>query len=660
MKVIIFTDTFLPDLNGVATSSHILYEELLNHGHEVMVVTSAMAKHSDYVDGVNIVRMPGFTLKRLYGYRASTPYSRRAMRAIKAFGPEIVHIQTEFTVGIFGRYVASQLHLPIVYTYHTQYDDYSHYLSKNIKPLDRMIKKFISSLTRAYGEHCAELIVPSDKTKNLLYRYGIKNHISVIPTGLDLKRFAKENVNQQVIDGIRREYHLDQCLTLIYLGRIAQEKSIDLLIDGIDLLKDEMPDIRLMIVGGGPDLKPLKEKAKQLLLDDFIIFTGPKKPEEVPYYYHACDVFTGASVSETQGLTYIEAMACGLPVLARYDKNLENVVLDGVNGYFFNNLEEFCRLVKHLKSRDLRDLSQHALELAQKYSSEIFYQKVLLTYQRVIREVDYQYKITAIHKLGHNRYEILCENENMSFTINVSSQTFERYGLMLDMILNDEEVEALKDLELVEACYNKALSYLSYHDYSYDNMRKRLTSLGEYDDLQIEQTMELLMEKNLINDRDYAMTKYQSLLHKGRGIRKIIAELKKDGITDTIINDVLMSHTQEAEVEQATALVQKYFKANKRNSPQAFIQSVSRKLFNRGYTSEIIDQAIDGAHLDFRKEHTMHLLKQEYERVYKRYVSKYKGRLLRTKIITFLVQKGYQYDDVLNLIDTCEEDFDEN
>ena len=127
MKIGIFTDTYLPDINGVASSSQILRNELVKHGHEVLVVTTEIKKGSVYEGEPNVYRLSGIELKNLYDYRLASFFSAKAMKTIKHMNLDLIHIQTEFSVGIFGKIAAHLLNIPIVYTYHTQYEDYVHY-----------------------------------------------------------------------------------------------------------------------------------------------------------------------------------------------------------------------------------------------------------------------------------------------------------------------------------------------------------------------------------------------------------------------------------------------------------------------------------------------------------------------------------------------------
>lgn len=231
MNIALFSDTYLPDINGVATSTYILKNELKKHGHHVLVVTTILPTDSDYVDEDDyVLRLPGIDLKKLYGYRVSNIYSFKGMKELREFQPDVIHIQTEFGIGIFGKIAGEILNVPVCYTYHTMWADYSHYIApENLKAVDYAAKKIIEKISKIYGDSCCELIVPSQKTADVLKEYGISNTINVIGTGLQLDKFDIRNKNDKMVQSIRDEYHLDGKFVVTFLGRIAPEKVLILL-----------------------------------------------------------------------------------------------------------------------------------------------------------------------------------------------------------------------------------------------------------------------------------------------------------------------------------------------------------------------------------------------------------------------------------------------
>jgi len=661
MNIALFSDTYLPDINGVATSTYILKNELKKHGHHVLVVTTILPHDSDYVDEDEyILRLPGIDLKKLYGYRASNIYSFKGMRELKDFKCDIIHIQTEFGVGIFGKIAGEILNIPVCYTYHTMWADYSHYFTpSNFKAMDHAAKMIIEKISKVYGDTCSALIVPSQKTADALREYGISNEIHIIPTGLQLEKFSIENKNDRIISSIKEEYHLENKFVITFLGRIAPEKSIDVLIEAMEDLVKIYQNICLMIVGGGPQLEELKEMVNENHLEDYVIFTGPKEAEIVPSYYYVSDVFVSASLTETQGLTYVEAMACGIPVIARYDKNLEGVIEDGYNGYFFTQKDELVAIIKELYNQDLKEISSHARTSALEFSSENFYKKIMQVYHKALSKHHYCYKVLSITPENNQQYSVAFGFDNHQVVLYLTAQVIERYGLSIGQVVDREELEALKDQEQVYMAYHLALKYLTYKDYTYAMMKKKLTDKGNFDEIQIDMTMEILVQKSLIDDKEYACRYFQKSQRLGFGINKIIHHLKQDGVSPFVIDEVLAEYSQDIEFEKAVEIIQKLYNENRTRPKYALIQNIKNKLFYKGFSQDIVEKAINEFDFVVPKEHTMKLLKKEYERVYKRYCNRYEKNILKSKIITFLVQKGYEYEDVIEIINELWEETDD-
>ncbi|MGP1370165.1 MAG: glycosyltransferase [Eggerthia catenaformis] len=652
MNIAIFTDTYLPDINGVATSAKILKDELLKHNHHVLVVTTELPSNSDYYEE-HVVRVGGIDIKKLYGYRLASFYSFEGMREVREFNPDIVHCQTEFGVGIFGKIVGEILGVPVCYTYHTMWKDYTHYISRGKHPIDDAMKKIVELISKFYGDSCARLIVPAKKTAQALQSYGIKKDITVIPTGLELDRFY--NYNKEHVFSIRKQYRLTG-FTLIYLGRIAPEKSIDVLIRSMTHIVSRDNSIKLLVVGNGPQLDELKKLSKSLNLSDNIIFTGAKNADVISDYYHASDLFVNASTSETQGLTYFEAMACSLPVLARYDSNLEDVIVEGENGYFFHDEQEFTDRVLNLASSNLNTLKKNALKKAQYYDSEHFYQSIINVYTQMRNEVIYSYQLNELIE-GKNGYTAIFIHGKYETHLHITKDIIQRYGLVKGIEITREELDALIDLEHVHDAYYKALKWLTYKDYTYIMMKEKLLENGRYNSIQVDMTMDLLLSKHLINDYDYTMDYLSYMINKGYGLKKASLELKNKGVSPSTIDQCLAEFSADLEYDAAVEIIKKLYKENNKYSPKALLNYIRKRLFNKGFSNDVVEQAMNNINFEFPAEHTRLLLEKEYNRVYSRYKLKFDGHLLKTKIITFLVQKGYSYDLVLEII---EEKWDEN
>lgn len=615
MRIAIFSDTYTPDINGVATSTKILKDELINHGHEVLVVTSELPSESDYEDDPNdnILRVPGLEIQALYGYRACNIYSFKGMKEIKSMNIEVIHVQTEFGIGIFGRIVGEALNIPVVYTYHTMWADYSHYVNPiNSTAIDGLIKKAITRISKFYGDKSAELIVPSIKTKEALEKYGLHKNMHIIPTGLELDKFDPKNKDDKLINQIKEKYGIKDQFIVTFLGRIAKEKSIDVLIDAMKEIVKENDNILCLIVGGGPYLDELKELVKDDQIEKYIIFTGPKLSQEVPSYYHLSNVFVSASVTETQGLTYIEAMASGIPAVARYDQNLENVIIDGVNGYFFKETNELVSILLNMMNSDCSKMAREAYLHAMKFSSEVFYEKVIDVYKLAIKQKYYTYKVKSIYEIKDSMNEVIFLFDESEIILELSDKIIKSYDLEIGKEISKETFDILKDHEQVTRAYNKALKFLTVKDYTHNQMKKKLMDSGNYDDAQLDTTLELLQNKNLINDEEYTVNYLKRCTRLGVGLNKAIYNLRNYGVSDEIIDQCLEKNSFDDEYLAATKIIDTYYNRNIGFSYKAMLKKIRDKLYIKGFTNEAIEKALSDYDFEFDYEKEHNALEKEF------------------------------------------------
>lgn len=653
MRIAIFSDTYTPDINGVATSTKILKDELINHGHEVLVVTSELPSESDYEDDPNdnILRVPGLEIQALYGYRACNIYSFKGMKEIKSMNIEVIHVQTEFGIGIFGRIVGEALNIPVVYTYHTMWADYSHYVNPiNSTAIDGLIKKAITRISKFYGDKSAELIVPSIKTKEALEKYGLHKNMHIIPTGLELDKFDPKNKDDKLINQIKEKYGIKEQFIVTFLGRIAKEKSIDVLIDAMKEIVKENDNILCLIVGGGPYLDELKELVKDDQIEKYIIFTGPKLSQEVPSYYHLSNVFVSASVTETQGLTYIEAMASGIPAVARYDQNLENVIIDGVNGYFFKETNELVSILLNMMNSDCSKMAREAYLHAMKFSSEVFYEKVIDVYKLAIKQKYYTYKVKSIYEIKDSMNEVIFLFDESEIILELSDKIIKSYDLEIGKEISKETFDILKDHEQVTRAYNKALKFLTVKDYTYNQMKKKLMDSGNYDDVQLDTTLELLQNKNLINDEEYTVNYLKRCTRLGVGLNKAIYNLRNYGVSDEIIDQCLEKNSFDDEYLAATKIIDTYYNRNIGFSYKAMLKKIRDKLYIKGFTNEAIEKALSDYDFEFDYEKEHNALEKEFIKQKKKYSKKYDTNQLKEKIINNLLRKGYNYEDIKEIM----------
>lgn len=375
MKVLITTDWYRPVINGVVTSVLDLSEGLTAMGHEVRILTLSGSIHS-YREG-SVTFIGSVSVGMDYpNARLRTARGEALVRELIDWRPDVVHSQCEFSTFAFARRIANACGCPLVHTYHTVYEDFTHYFSPNVR--------FGRFLAAAFSRHVlaqtAAVIVPTEKIRTMLRGYGVTQPISTVPTGLKLAPFlAPMPCSDRA--ALRKKLGLAESdLTLIYIGRLAREKNISEL---LAFLPAAPREVKLLLVGDGPYRSELENEVRTRGLADRVIFAGMVEPARVADYYKAGDVFVSASQSETQGLTYIEAMAAGLPLLCRRDDCLNGVLSPNENGFAYTTETEFLSAIGALQSAGLRERLGAAAQAlaADRFSEEGFARAALAVYE---------------------------------------------------------------------------------------------------------------------------------------------------------------------------------------------------------------------------------------------------------------------------------------
>ena len=389
MRVGIFTDTYLPYVSGLVTSVLMLKTSLEEKGHEVYIVTANLENFKFIKDKENkIIKIPGLPIG-IYDARLTGIYSFAAINEIRKWKLDIIHSQTEFGIGTFARIVSKQLDIPLVHTYHTLYEDYTYYITKGY--FDKASKKFVEYLSKFYCDKTATgLIVPSRKIYNLFKdKYLVNKDIKIIGTGIDVDRFNKNNFTKKEINELKEKYKIDKdCFVIGTVSRIAKEKSIERIIYSFDEIRKNIDNTKLVIVGDGPQLDELKKLVKKLKLNNYVIFTGKVPITSVQLYYQLMDVFVTFSVTETQGLTVLEAMAASIPVLCINDASFIDSVINNKTGFVFEDEKEFIKdIYKIYNDKSLYNkLSENSYKHSQNFSSKEFGNKVFNVYVDTIKK----------------------------------------------------------------------------------------------------------------------------------------------------------------------------------------------------------------------------------------------------------------------------------
>lgn len=338
MKIGLFTDSYFPQVSGVATSIKTLKDVLEKKGHEVYIFTTTDPKATE--PEKDIIRMPSVPFVSFKERRIVVRGMLSAYYIAKELQLDFIHTQTEFGVGILGKIVAHQLKIPCVHTYHTMYEDYLHYVAKGkiLKPTH------VKLMMRTFSKRLSGIVCPSMRVVDSLQNYGVETPLRVIPTGIDLDKFKGDPtlVLEKKAEIYEKFGYDEDTVLLLSLSRISYEKNIQEVIRGFVTIHEKLPQARLLIAGYGPYEEALQELTKELGLEKVVDFAGGVATSEVPYYYKAANYFVSCSTSESQGLTYTEAMAAGVQCVVCGNDYIDALFSDLALGKTFSKPEDFA------------------------------------------------------------------------------------------------------------------------------------------------------------------------------------------------------------------------------------------------------------------------------------------------------------------------------
>ncbi|MCR5462227.1 MAG: glycosyltransferase [bacterium] len=365
-----------------------LYKGLTMLGNDVYVITTDHKEKTDFKD-THIIRLEGFDvpLKNFDGFQL-VPAANKYYKLIESMNFDIIHVHTEFSVGRFGIRCAKKYKIPYVYTMHTMYEDYMHFVIKFGKPLlKKPYLSYIESMMRWICKKSSAIVIPHEKVRDMFIRYDLEkeNKIHVIPTGIDLDKFYRKRYSEEEIIALKESLGLKDEFVILSVGRVAFEKSIDVMIKEYNKIARKV-NAKFVIVGDGPAKESLEKLVEELDLGDYVIFTGMVPYTNIGLYYMIGDIFVNASVTETQGLTYIEALSSNLPIVVRYDKNLDGLITDRENGLFYNDPSEFSSKVLELINDKelLKHLKDNAYKTAKVYSKQNYAETINNLYKQIL------------------------------------------------------------------------------------------------------------------------------------------------------------------------------------------------------------------------------------------------------------------------------------
>ncbi|PWW11362.1 MULTISPECIES: glycosyltransferase [Pseudidiomarina] len=382
LRIVHFTNNYLPFIGGVPLSVERLRNGLNKLGHQILIVAPSYPGKMDNDDN-GIFRVSSLIpFGRHSEFRVANILSLKLYREVIRFKPDIIHVHHPFWLGRAGLYLAKFLKIPVVYTYHTRLEHYAHYVPLPSSVFRNLIAH---SLIRRFANQCDGVIVPTECAQEYLRTIGVKRRILVQPTGIDIAQTSDLSVHK--LDDLKRKYTEPNERILISISRLSREKNIDFLLAGVELLKSKYKQpFHLLVIGDGPDKQRIQSEISRKKLQSHISLMGSVNPEDIPLFCQLGEIFLFASMSETQGMVILEAMAGGMPVVAVRSSGIDDIVENGKNGYkTIYDVDLWSdRVYQLLTNQELLETTSFGATItARKYSIEHFSQNISRFYTAI-------------------------------------------------------------------------------------------------------------------------------------------------------------------------------------------------------------------------------------------------------------------------------------
>jgi 1,2-diacylglycerol 3-alpha-glucosyltransferase len=382
LHIAFFTNFYHPIVNGVVRSVASFRETLMKQGHNVFVFAQSDSNYKD--NEPFIFRYPSLPLP-LGDISAAIPVSPFVDQLLPALKLDVIHTHHPILLGQTAARKAAELGLPLVFTFHTQYWEYTHYIPFPQEVIQDFLKNAVHKWLKEFMQKCQHIIIPSESLKDFLVReYGLEERYTVVPTGTILEPYLNADGK-----ALRKEKGWQEETILISVGRLAPEKNWETLLQAFAKVYPEHPDLRLVLIGDGSSRESLQTLASELGIAERVTFTGSIPFEEVPAYLKAADAFSFASITETQGLVTIEAMAAGLPVVAVDGSGTRDIVEDGKQGYLVeNDAEALAKGLNQLLSDpgQMKRFRHNALKKAKTFDVDLLSKEMISVYEQAIQD----------------------------------------------------------------------------------------------------------------------------------------------------------------------------------------------------------------------------------------------------------------------------------
>jgi glycosyltransferase involved in cell wall biosynthesis len=383
LHIAFFTNFYHPVVNGVVRSVASFREVLMEQGHNVFVFAQSDGSYKDTEPF--IFRYPSLPLPLPGDIAAALPVSSFVDQLLPTLKLDVIHTHHPILLGQTAARKAAELELPLIFTFHTQYWEYTHYVPFPQEAIQEFLKNAVHRWLREFMQKCQHIVIPSQSIKDVLVQnYGLEDRYTVIPTGTDLEPYRCADWQ-----ALRKAKGWQEETVLISVGRLAPEKNWDTLLQAFAKVCSGQPGLRLVLIGDGPARQSLETLASELGVAEQVTFTGTLPFEEVPCYLKAADLFAFASVTETQGLVTIEAMAAGLPIVAVDGSGTRDIVEHGKQGFLVeNDVDALAKGIKKLLAdpQRMKRFSNHALKKASTFDVHELGKQLVSVYEQAIQD----------------------------------------------------------------------------------------------------------------------------------------------------------------------------------------------------------------------------------------------------------------------------------
>lgn len=374
------SNTYTPIVGGLEKSIEIFTKALRRKKHQVVV--AAPEFRGMPAEEKDVLRLPAIQNFNHTDFSVNIPIPGLLNSMMDVFQPDIVHAHHPFLIGDMALRLAGQYSIPLVFTYHTMYEQYTHYL-----PIDNdAIKRFVLEISTGFANLADRVVAPSDSVRDFLLDHGVETPIQVIPTGIDIPKFTKGDKKYW-----RNRLNIPKDAFVIgHIGRLAPEKNLEFLARAVSLWMNHEKKTHFILAGDGTSTQTIKETFEQRGVSDRFHWTGILQSKKLIDAYHALDLFVFTSHSETQGMVVAEAMACGIPVIALDGPGVRDIVRDQENGRLIHEEDEdqFAQALEDyflLSSEQQMRMRQQAWASAAQISTGQSAAKLLGVYKDVVK-----------------------------------------------------------------------------------------------------------------------------------------------------------------------------------------------------------------------------------------------------------------------------------